>query len=139
MYVRMKDKKWKKTKKEDLNVLVLASSVSPPHSACFYLSVWMSAARGAKYLEDTRLRQQEGQRLRTEARIVQLKLTEIETRIADLERWKDVFESKSTARTLPFGSTFLFTTFLLLLFLLLSFYVFTSSLRGPTLQQIDSK
>ena len=133
MYVRMKDKKCKKPKKEDLNVLVLASSVSPHHSACFFLSVWMSAARGAKYLEDTRLRQQEGQRLRTEARIVQLKLTEIETRIADLERWKDLFERKSTARTLPFGSTSLSTSFLLLLFLLLSFYVFTSSVRPPTL------
>jgi hypothetical protein len=124
MYVRMKDKKRKKPKKEDLNVLVLASSVSPHHSACFFLSVWMSAARGAKYLEDTkRLRQQE----------VQLKLTEIETRIADLERWKDVFESKSTARTLPFGSTLLSTSFLLLLVLLLSFYVFTSSVHPPTL------
>ena len=133
MYVRMKDKKCKKPKKEDLNVLVLASSVSPPHSACFYLSVWMSAARGAKYLEEARLRQQEGQRVRTEARIVQLKLTEIETRIADLERWKDVLERKSTARTLPFGSTLLSTSFFLLLFLLLSFYVFTSSLRPPTL------
>jgi hypothetical protein len=93
----------------------------------------MSAARGANYLEETRLRQQEGQRVRTEARIVQLKLTEIETRIADLERWKDLFERKSTARTLPFGFTLLSTSFLLLIFLLLSFYVFTSSLRRPTL------
>ena len=122
MYVQMKDKICKKPKKEDLNVLVLASSVSPHHSACFFLSVWMSAARGAKYLEEARLRQQEGQRLRTEARIVQLKLTEIETRIVDLERWKDEFERKSTARTLPFGSTFLFPTFLLFLFLLLYSY-----------------
>ena len=122
----------KKEEKEDLNV-VLPSCLSLHHSLCFFLSVWMSVARGTKYLEETKLRLQEGQRARTEARIVQLKLTEIETRISDLERWKDEFERKSTARTLPFGSTFLFTTFLLLLFLLLSSYVFTSSLRRPTL------
>ncbi len=132
MSVRIQDKKRKNPKKEDLNVLVLPSSLSPHQSACLFLSVWMSATRGEKYLEETRLRQQEAQRVRTEARIVQLKLTEIETRIADLER-KYVFERKSAARTLPFGSTFLSTSFLLLIFLLLSFNVFTSSVRRPTL------
>jgi hypothetical protein len=93
----------------------------------------MSVARGTKYLEETklRLRQQEGQRARTEARIVQLKLTDFETRIAHLERLREEFEGKSTARCLPFGSAFLSTSLLLFLFLLLSFYVFTSSLRGP--------
>jgi hypothetical protein len=135
MSVRIQDKKCTTPKKEDLNVLVLPSSLSPHHSACFFLCVWMAAARGAKYLEEARLRQQEGQRVRTEARMVQLKLTEIETRIADLERWKGEFARKSTSRTLSFGSTFLYTTSLLLLFLLLSFYVFTSSLRPPTLDQ----
>jgi hypothetical protein len=109
-------------------------SLSSPF--CVFLPLClMAAARGAKYLEEARLRQQEGQRVRTEARIVQLKLTAIETRIADLERWKGEFERKSTARTLSFGSIFLYTTSLLLLFLLLSFYVFTSSLRPPTLDQ----
>ncbi len=135
MSVRIQDKKLKKPKKEDLNVLVLPSSLSPHHFSFFFLSVWMAAARGAAYLEEARLRQQEGQRVRTEARIVQLKLTEIETRLADLERWKDGLERKSTARTLPFGYTLLSTSFFLLLFLLLSFYVFTSSLRPPTLDK----
>ena len=115
-------------------VCFVSSVVSLSSPFCVFLPLClMAAARGAKYLEETRLRQQEGQRVRTEARIVQLKVTEIETRIADLERWKDVFESKSTARTLPFGSTLLSTSFLLLLFLLLSYYVFTSSVRPPTL------
>ena len=58
MSLRIQDKKRKKPKKEDLNVLVLPSSLSPHHSACFFLSVWMAAARGAKYLEEARLRQQ---------------------------------------------------------------------------------
>jgi hypothetical protein len=65
MSVRIQDKKRTKPKKEDLKVLVLPSCLSPHHSASFFLSVWMSAARGAKYLEETRLRQQEGQRVRT--------------------------------------------------------------------------
>jgi hypothetical protein len=92
----------------------------------------MSVARGTKYLEETKLRQQEGQKLRTEARIVQLKLTEFETRIAHLERLSVEFETKTTARSLPFCSAFLSTSLLFCLFLILSFYVFTSSLRGPT-------
>jgi hypothetical protein len=93
----------------------------------------MSVARGTKYLEETKLRQQEGQRARTEARIVQSKLSEFETRIAHLERLREEFEGKTTASCLPFGSAFLSTSLLLFLFLLLSFYVFTSSLRGLTL------
>ena len=49
-----------------------SSLLSPPHhSFCFYLSVWMAAARGRQYLEETRLRQIEGIRLRTEERTVQ--------------------------------------------------------------------
>ena len=58
----------------------------------------MSAARGRQYLEETKLRVQEGQRARTEARIVQLRLTELETRIADLERFRREGERKATAR-----------------------------------------
>ncbi len=75
----------------------------------------MSVARGAKYLEETKLRQQEGQRSRTEARIVQLKLTEFEMRIEHLERLREEFEGKSTARSLTFGSTILSTSLLLFL------------------------
>ncbi len=41
-----------------------------------FLSVCMSA-RGRQYLEETKLRVQEGQRARTEARIVQLTLTDV--------------------------------------------------------------
>ncbi len=93
----------------------------------------MSVARETNYLEETKLKIQEGQRARTEAGIVQLKLTDLETRISLLERLREEFEGKSTARCLPFGSAFLSTSLLLFLFVLLSFYVFTSSLRGPTL------
>ncbi len=73
----------------------------------------MSVARGTKYLEETNLRLQEGQRARTDARIVQLKLklTDLETRISHLERLREEFEGKSTARCLPFGSAFLSTCF----------------------------
>ena len=92
----------------------------------------MSVARGTKYLQETKLRQQEGKRLRTEASIVQLKLTEFETRTAHLERLSVEFEGKTTARSLPFCSAILSTSLLFCLFLLLAFYVFTSSLRGPT-------
>ncbi len=107
----------------------------PHHSSCFFLSVWMAAARGRQYLEETKLRVQEGQRARTEARIVQLRLTELETRIADLERFRREGESKSTstARCLSFDSAFVSSSFLLCLFVVLSYYVFTSSLRAPTL------
>ncbi len=44
----------------------------------------MSVARGRKYLEETKQRQQEGQKARTEARIVKLKLTDLKARISDL-------------------------------------------------------
>jgi hypothetical protein len=76
----------------------------------------MSVARGTKYLQETKLRQQEGQRAKTEARIVQLKLTDLETRISNLERFKQEIKGKSTARSLPFGSFFLSTSLLLFLF-----------------------
>ena len=92
-----------------------------------------SAARGRQYLEETKLRLQEGQRARTKARIVQLKLTDLETRISDLERFKREVERKSTARCNPLDSAFVSTSFLLFLFIVLFYYVFTSSLRGPTL------
>jgi hypothetical protein len=95
----------------------------------------MSVARGARYLEEARLRQQEGQRARTEARLAQLKLIELEERISDLERFKQEIQRKSTVRSLPFGSAYLFTFLLLFLFLLLSYYVFTSSLHPPTLDK----
>jgi hypothetical protein len=95
----------------------------------------MSVARGTKYLEETKQRQQEGLKARTEARLVQLKLTDLEARISDLERFKQEIQRKATARSLPFGSAYLFSFLFLLLFLLLSFYVFTSSLHRPTLDK----
>jgi hypothetical protein len=95
----------------------------------------MSVARGTKYLEETRQRLQEGQKARTEARLVQLKLRDLEARISDLERFKQEIQGKSTARSLPFGCAYLYTSLLLFLFLLLSFYVFTSSLHRPTLDK----
>ena len=115
------------------------SSLLPHHSLYFCLSLWMAAARGRQYLEETRLRQIEGIRARTEERTLQLKLTELETRVADLEHIQRELERKSTAPSLPFNSAFVSSSFLLFLFILLSYYVFTSSLRGPTLHQIDSK
>ena len=118
---------------------VLPSSLLPHHFLCFFLSVWMAAARGRQYLEETRLRQIEGIRARTEERTVQLRLTELETRIGDLEHIQRELERTSTAPSLPFNSAFVSTSFLLFLFILLSYYVFTSSLRGPTVHQIDSK
>jgi hypothetical protein len=94
----------------------------------------MSVARGTKYLEETKQRQQEGQKARTEARIVQLKLTDLEARISDLERFKQEIQAKSTARSLPFVSAYLFTSLLLFLFafsppifLFLCLYVVPSS------------
>jgi hypothetical protein len=93
----------------------------------------MSVARGTRYLEEARLRQQEGQRARTEARIAQLKLIELEDRIADLERFKEEFQGKAPSRCLHCGCALLSTFFLLFLFLLLCSYVFTSSLRPPSL------
>ncbi len=48
-------------------------------------------ARGAKYLEETRVGVQEGQRARKEVRQVQLKLTELETRISRLEGFREGF------------------------------------------------
>jgi hypothetical protein len=95
----------------------------------------MSVARGTKYLEEARQRQQEGIKARTEARQAQLKLINLEARISNLERFKQEIERKSTARALPCGSTYIFTSLLLFLFLLLSFYVFTSSLHRPTLDK----
>jgi hypothetical protein len=95
----------------------------------------MSVTHGTKYLEETKQRQQEGQKARTEARIVQLKLTDLEARISDLESFKQEIQRKSTARSLPFGSAYLSTSLLLFLFLLLSFYVFTSSIHRPTLDK----
>ncbi len=71
----------------------------------------MSAARGRQYLEETRLRQIEGQRARTEARIVQLRLAALETRISYLERFKLEVERKSTARCLLLDSAFVSTFF----------------------------
>ncbi len=98
----------------------------------------MAAARGRQHLEETKLRVQEGQRARTEARIVQLRLTELETRIADLERFRREGGSKSTARWLSFDYAFVSPSFLLCLFVVLSYYVFTSSLRAPTLDTCSS-
>jgi hypothetical protein len=92
----------------------------------------MAAARGRQYLEETRLRQIEGIRARTEERQVQLKLTELETRIADLEHIQREGERKATARLFSFDSAFVSSSFLFFLFIILSYYVFTSSLRGPT-------
>jgi hypothetical protein len=93
----------------------------------------MSVARGTRYLEEARLRQQEGQRARTEARIAQLKLVEFEERISVLERFKDEIQRKEPTRGLSCGWALLSTLFLLFLFLTLSSYVFTSSLRRPPL------
>ncbi len=123
-----------------LNVLVhLPFTLLPHHSLCFFLSVWMAAARGRQYLEETRLRQIEGIRARTEERTVQLKLTELETRVEDLERSQREVERQTTARCLSFDSAYLSSSFLLFLFILFCYYVFTSSIRGPTLHQIDRK
>ena len=98
----------------------------------------MSVARGTKYLEETRLSEQERQRARTEARQVQLKLSELEARIADLEGLREGFAGKATARSLPVISACLGTSLLLLLFVVFYTYVFASSFRAPTLnaQQI---
>jgi hypothetical protein len=98
----------------------------------------MSVARGTKYLEETRVRERESQRARTEARQVQLKLTELEARITDLEGLRDGFAGKATARCLPVTSACLGTSLLLLLFVVFYSYVFASSFRAPTLnaQQI---
>ena len=116
------------------------SSFLPHHSLCLFLFVMKAADRGRQHLEEIRLRQIEGVRARTEERTVQLKLRELETRIADLEHIQREVERKSTAPSLPFVSAFLSSSyFLFFLFILLSYYVFTSSLRGPTLHQIDSK
>ena len=115
------------------------SSFLPHHSLCLFLFVMKAADRGRQHLEEIRLRQIEGVRARTEERTVQLKLRELKTRIADLEHIQREVERKSTAPCLPFDSAFLSSSFLLFLFILLSYYVFTSSLRGPTLHQIDSK
>jgi hypothetical protein len=49
----------------------------------------VSVAAGKKYLEENRLKVQEGHRARTEARLVQLKLTQLESRIGELERLTD--------------------------------------------------
>jgi hypothetical protein len=43
----------------------------------------MSLAAGKRYLEETKVKAQEGQRARTEARLVQLKLIQLESRIVD--------------------------------------------------------
>ncbi len=65
---------------------------SPPpahnhnQSSYFSLSVWMSATSGKKYVDETKAKIQEGQRARTEARRVELKLVELERRIAELEQ-----------------------------------------------------
>ncbi len=73
----------------------------------------MSVARGKKYLEETRIKVEEGQqRLRTEARIVQLKLSELEGRIVELETLTDHLRNKPSSRCLPFVSTLLTTSFL---------------------------
>ena len=93
----------------------------------------MSVARGTKYLEETRLRERESQRARTEARIVQLRLTELEARITDLEGLRGGFAGTWTALCLPVSSSFLGTSLLLLLFLVFYTYVFASSVRAPTL------
>ncbi len=92
----------KQPKREDLNVLVLSPSLSPHHSVCYFLCVWMSVARGTRYLEEVRLRQQEGQKARTEARTTQLKLTEFENRISVLERFKEEIQGKAPPRYLSF-------------------------------------
>ena len=91
----------------------------------------MSAARGTRYLEEVRLKQVEGQRLRTEARVLQLKIVELEARLADLERFRQEIQGRLTARCLPFGCAFLSTFFLLFRFFLLSFYGSPSSIRAP--------
>ena len=77
----------------------------------------MSVARGTKYLEETRVREREIQRARTEARQVQLKLTELEARITDLEGLREGFAGKATARCLSVSSACLGTSLLLLLVL----------------------
>ena len=115
------------------------SSFLPHHSLCLFLFVMKAADRGRQHLEEIRLRQIEGVRARTEERTVQLKLRELETRIADLEHIQREVERKSTAPWLPFDSAFLYSSFLLFLFILFCYYIFTSSIRGPMLHQIDSK
>jgi hypothetical protein len=95
----------------------------------------MSVARGTRYLEETKQRQQEGLKARTEARIVKLKLTDLEARITDLERFKREIERKSTARSLPCGSAYLFNCILLFLF---SSYL-SMSLRRPFIAPRSTK
>jgi hypothetical protein len=93
----------------------------------------MSVARGKKYLEETRIKVEEGQRLRTEARILQLKLSELEGRIVELETLTDHLRNKPSSCCLPFVSTLLTTSFLLSIFLFAAYYVFTSPFQATTL------
>ena len=129
-------------KSEDLNVLVLPSSLLPHHSLCFFLFVLCldGCCSRKTNLEEIRLRQIEGIRARTEEKTAQLKLTELETRVEDLERIQREVERQSTVRCLPFDFAFVSSSFLLFLFILFCYYVFTSSIRAPTLHlhEIDS-
>jgi hypothetical protein len=105
------------------------------HSLSFVVSVsvWMSVAAGKRYLEEAKLKAQEGQRVRTEARLVQLKLIQLESRIVELESLTDHFKNKPSFRCLPFVSTLLTTSFFLSLFLVAAYYIFTSPFQATTL------
>ncbi len=97
------------------------------------MSVWISVAAGGKYLEETRVKAQEGQRSRTKARLVQLKLSQLEGRIVELETLTDHLKNKPSSSCLPFVSTLLTTSFLLSLFLASAYYDFTSPFQTTPL------
>ena len=86
----------------------------------------MSVAAGKRYIEETKVKAQDAQRARTEARLVQLKLTQLESRIVELESLTTHLKTKPTSRCLSFVSSFLTTYFLLSLFVLSAYYVFAS-------------
>ncbi len=99
--------------------LFLRLSLIAHHSSYFYLSVRISVAAGKRYIEETKVKAQDAQTARTEARLVQLKLTQLESLTTHLK-------TKPTSRCLSFVSSFLTTYFLLSLFVLSEYYVFGS-------------
>ncbi len=63
----------------------LRLSLIAHHSSYFYLSVRMSVAARKRYIEETKVKAQDAQTARAEARLVQLKLTQLESKIVELD------------------------------------------------------
>ncbi len=93
----------------------------------------MSVASGKRYLEETRVKVQEGQRTRTEARVLQLRVTVLESRIEALEKLTGHLKTKHSSRCLTFVSSYLIPSLLLYIFLFSAYYVFASPLQSPAL------